>query len=215
MQEKPWFRFPIFFSKNFDHLLDMMSEGCESTREYLFSLEEVYNRIKDAHEIGKYLLRDDGTIFDFKDISFYYKKLLKLESDFAKVIKKSPEDDAKKFQETVIFALDKMNLRGHQLEYLFYDYTNCDLTKLLESISEPLCRARLIQAVNINSAKRGLCDCAVENKYEFKEQPLLTSQQLTWYPNINEFTYKSKKEIELENSKKYSRPNTDGFNLVK
>ena len=214
MDKKPIFRFPIYFVKNYEHLLEVMSEGNLSVKDYLSSLDDLYVRVEMANKDNKILQRNDGVIFNFDDIDFHYKKLLEFESDFAKVLKKSTCDESKKFQETIIFALDKMNMRGNQLQYLLYDYTNCDISKLLETISEPLCRKRAIQAVNINSAKRGDCDCAVEDKYKMKEYPLLTDEQLTWYPNVPEYTYKSKKEIELENAKISKKPNTKGFSLV-
>lgn len=208
-------RFPVFMAKSFDHYLEIMSEGVDSVKCYLTSLPEAYEIIKKAHSTGNYLQREDGTIFDFEEIDFYYKKLLDLNENFRKKIINDEAQDSIKFQELIMFSLDRMNLRGIQLEYLFYDYTNCDLTKLLECLSEPVCRARMIQAVNVNSAKKGFDESAVEDIYRLKKQPYLTEKQLTWYPKLANYKYKSKEELVKEqNSTSSKKLDTEGFHLA-
>lgn len=111
--------------------------------------------------------------------------------------------DGDEFDE-IIRDIDNFNIRGNQLEYLFFEFCEGFFYNLDDCLYIPKCSKRMVQAVNIHTAKvDGEYEAILDRNKNNIPFPKLRDKQKEFYSNLDYLTFKTLEKIEaLEKRKK-------------
>ena len=181
--------------KNFDAILDIMAEGYSSVRNYLDTLNIKFNNYMFFYTNNiEYEGLDEDTK-GFEGIYTAYQQFRKrFRQAFEQIDDMPIKDEGVRFQTATILILDMMNIRGQQLEYALEEFAEGSTTNLIKTLASTELSGKLINAVNVNSAKTDFDDMAVPNRYLCNDSlhPKLTEKQIEWFKTIPDSVFNKK-----------------------